>query len=516
MEVVGQVLAGQFGELLVRQKHGEEIEIGGLIAMDSEKGLTIMQVYNLLYGSQLPQSALELISGINLEGRGTNLELMDRELRSYVLAEVRGLVQVRDKKALTPKALPDSFTEVRQIKSEDLEFITRPEKPLYVGRMRSGSKVMDINVNVDAEDVLRHHILVPATTGRGKSNLVKVMSWSVLGSDFCGLLILDPHDEYYGRNALGLKDHPEAGESLSYYTNRDPPPGAETLLINVGQLRPGHLTGVINFTDAQREAIYGYHGRYGKEWVRAIVEGEDAPEGVKEESIEVLRRRLNVYLGLSARELEGRRKMACRGIFSDTSGHATVKNILSDLEAGKTVVIDTSTLEGSVELLIGSMIAGELFGRYKRYKLDGKLEEKPVVSIVLEEAPRVLGREALQRGPNIFSRIAREGRKFKVGLTAITQLPSLIPREILANMNTKIVLGIEMGPERRSIIESASQDLSKDDRAIASLDAGEAIVTSNFTQFAVPVKIPLFEEYASTSKGREAGRGADFSGMDMG
>ena len=124
------------------------------------------------------------------------------------------------------------------------------------------------------------------------------------------------------------------------------------------------------------------------------------------------------------------------------------------------------------------------------------MEYKPVISILLEEAPRVLGKEVLEKGPNIFSTIAREGRKFKIGLTAITQLPSLIPRQILANMNTKIILGIEMQPERQAIIESASQDLSSDSRSIAALDKGEAIITSNFTRFALPVKIPLFETYA--------------------
>ena len=130
----------------------------------------------------------------------------------------------------------------------------------------------------------------------------------------------------------------------------------------------------------------------------------------------------------------------------------------------------------------------------------GILKQKPVISIILEEAPRVLGKEVLERGPNIFSTIAREGRKFKIGLTAITQLPSLIPREILANMNTKIILGTEMKLERQAIIESAAQDLSEDDRIIASLDKGECLVTSNFTHFATPVKIPLFEEYAKPAK----------------
>ena len=126
--------------------------------------------------------------------------------------------------------------------------------------------------------------------------------------------------------------------------------------------------------------------------------------------------------------------------------------------------------------------------------MNGILHNKPVISIVLEEAPRVLGKEVLEAGPNIFSTIAREGRKFKVGICAITQLPSLIPREILANMNTKIILGIEMKPERQAIIESASQDLSNDDRTIASLDIGEALITSNFARFVTPINIPNFDD----------------------
>ena len=144
--------------------------------------------------------------------------------------------------------------------------------------------------------------------------------------------------------------------------------------------------------------------------------------------------------------------------------------------------------------MIGSLIANEAFNRYKYHKMNGVLDSKPVISIVLEEAPRVLGKDVLEAGPNIFSTIAREGRKFKVGIVAITQLPSLIPREILANINTKIILGIEMKPERQAIIESAAQDLSEDDRTIASLDIGDALITSNFARFVTPIRIPNFEE----------------------
>jgi DNA helicase HerA-like ATPase len=72
-------------------------------------------------------------------------------------------------------------------------------------------------------------------------------------------------------------------------------------------------------------------------------------------------------------------------------------------------------------------------------------------------------------------------------------MTSVIPKTILANMNTKIILGNEL-TERNAIIQSASQDLSTDDRNIANLDKGKAIISSNFTKFAVPINLPLFED----------------------
>ena len=229
-----------------------------------------------------------------------------------------------------------------------------------------------------------------------------------------------------------------------------------------------------------------------------------------EQTISVVKRRLLYLLDLEI----GGENIITKGIFDLNAGINTIPDICKELEDGKTVIIDTSSFSGSVEILIGSLITTELLNNYKFYKMDGSLNEKPVISVVLEEAPRVLGKEALEHGQNIFSTIAREGRKFKVGLTAITQLPSLIPREILANINTKIILGIEMKPERTAIIESASQDLSEDDRNIASLDIGDALISSNFSKFAIPVKIPDFEDIVKNSKKEKVKK--DFSGIKLG
>ncbi len=500
MLIKGQVISGEFGKIIARQKSGEPIELGELLIADSGDGKILLQVYDLVYASQISQQNLELIAGMKLEEE-TEFELFDPNLRNYMLAMMKTLVTIKGKDAFVSKSLPKFFSEVREVNEQDLSFLTKPKNPLFVGNLRSGSKLLDVSIYLDGEKVFSHHILIAGTTGRGKSVLVSNLLWNCVGRNYCGILVLDPHDEYYGRNKTGLKDHPYK-ENIIYFTSRNAPIGTNTLRINLNVIKPFHFDGVVDFSDAQRQCLNLYYKEFGDKWIESVILEKELKIGkvFKDDTIAVVKRRMLYLLDL---EFSGN-QLFCNGIFQLNSGFAAIGDICRHLEEGRIVIVDTSNFSGSVELLIGSLIANEIFNKYRHYKMLGTLSNKPVISIVLEEAPRVLGKDILESGPNIFSTIAREGRKFKVGLTAITQLPSLIPREILANMNTKIILGIEMKPERQAIIESASQDLSEDDRTIASLDIGEALITSNFARFVTPISIPYFEDVVrNTLKDKE-------------
>ncbi|MBL7056428.1 ATP-binding protein [Candidatus Woesearchaeota archaeon] len=505
-----QVIAGEFGKILARQKSDSKLELGELLISESGDNKIIMQVFDLMFGSQISQQNLELISGMNLE-ENADTEFFEQHLRNYMLAMMKNLITLKDGKATVNKQMPDFFSEIREIRKEDLSFLTKPENPFFIGNLRSGSKMLDFPIYLDGLKVLSHHILIAGTTGRGKSTLISNILWNLIDENYCGVLVLDPHDEYFGRNGLGMKDHPSG--NMAYYTPNNPPPGSKTLKINLKTLKPNHLEGVIELSDPQKQALILYYKYFGSNWIKSLLL-ERKMEGVmfREETISVVRRKILHLLDLEMQS----DKIISKGIFDFESGINTVYDIVKELEDSQVVVVDTSSFSGAVEILIGSLIATELFRNYKYYKMNGSLNDKPVISIVLEEAPRVLGKEALERGSNIFSTIAREGRKFKIGLAAITQLPSLIPRDILANMNTKIILGIEMKPERTAIIESASQDLSDDDRTIASLDIGEALITSNFSKFALPVKIPFFEEAAKKDISDKKEVKKDFSGIKLG
>ena len=490
----GQIVAGEVGKILIREKSGERIELGDLLVVEDSEGYLIIEVYDLLYGSQISKLAREQLAGLKLEGFGVGLEFFEPQLRNYVLAQGKVVLRVTSKPQAA-KTLPDFFGTVRHAEAKDLQFLSKPPNPIYLGRVRSGSKVMDVPVYLDGSEALVHHILVPSATGRGKSNLVKVMLWSIIGQGKFGSLVVDAHDEYYGRTGVGLKDHPKSRDGLSYYSV-NPVPGTSTLIISLKTILPSPLDGIIPLTDAQDQAVRRYYDEFKENWIENILRGQTIG-GVKPVTLGVLQRIINTKLSIHIEEGE----VTCRNrLFSATAGESTIREIIGALENGKIVIIDTSKIGDEAELLIGSMIATDILNSYQNSKAEGTLADKLPVSVVIEEAPRVLGSERLQAGENVYSRIAREGRKFKVGLIAITQLTSVIPRDILTNINTKIVLGNEMATERRAVIDSAAQDLSDDDQMIASLDKGEAIVTSIFTRFAVPILIPLFEDLVKEQK----------------
>ncbi|MBI4162490.1 MAG: ATP-binding protein [Candidatus Aenigmarchaeota archaeon] len=484
--IVGKLISGNFSEITVRQKQGESIEIGGLFVADNEGDEHyIMECFNLVYGSQMGDMTKESMAGMSLAGFN-DMVIFDKALSNYTLARLRPILHVKDGKASAPKSLPEFFSDIRPIRESDFTFVMN-SMGINLGKIRSGTHVLEISSIIPTK-ALTHHILVAATTGRGKSNLVKVISASVVDDDSIGMLVLDPHDEYYGRNGVGIG----SSENCIYYSI-NPPRNARSLVINTKTLHPSHIE--MTMTDAQSQALGFYYSKYDENWVEQLMCGPaDMHDEIKEATVYALRRKFEVMLGL--RNSNG--ELKADGLFSTSSGLTTIQDICTELEKGKTVVIDTSLISGEIEILIGSMIAKEMLYKYKKYKMEGKLSGKPMISIVIEEAPRVLNAEAMQRN-NIFSTIAREGRKFQIGLIAITQLPSLIPKEILANINTKIILGTELAAERNALIESASQDLSQSSRAIASLDVGEAIVSSNFTKFAMPIKIPEFTGMANTS-----------------
>lgn len=491
-ESVGQVVGGSLEAIVIRQAESAKLVAGDLLVWDGGERSIIMQVFGMEHGSQLSDRTREMIAGMGQTTDAARTSFYEPNFPDYVLVSAKLLAVVEGGRPYEPNDIPPVFGSVRRVTMGDLPFLPGPGPERFlVGHIRSGREIIDGGLYMDAATVFSHHVLVPATTGRGKSNLVKCMMYGLVGTGTVGALVLDAHGEYY----KALATHPQARTGLVTYTAvNNPPPGARQLVINTHSVTPHHLRGLVELSEAQDRMAWDLWGRHKKEWIVELLDEAGDNELPEQQRITrlVLRQKIRTALGLKN-----------GGTFAvGDAGESTISDIARQVEEGKTVVLDTSKLGSSVEMMVGTMAASRILWRYKTAKDEGRLDSLPVATVVIEEAPRVLGEGGVGAG-NTFAEIAKEGRKFKVGICAVTQLSSVIPKEIMANLNTKIIFGNQMKLEREAVVNSAAQDLSEDHRLIRSLNRGEAIVSSTFVPFAVPIKVPLFDDLVrETAKAR--------------
>lgn len=107
-----------------------------------------------------------------------------------------------------------------------------------------------------------------------------------------------------------------------------------------------------------------------------------------------------------------------------------VEKVFGSLKQGKTVVIDLSLKDNQDASIISTILVRKLFA-YNKEKYTSDIRGEVIESVVfVEEAQNVLSDEFVRSNANPFVRVAKEGRKFGLGLVAITQRPSAISEEI--------------------------------------------------------------------------------------
>jgi len=494
---IGRIIGENVREIRFRAAFGQDIFLGEiLMGMDpATRREFLLRIFDIRMGFEAadPDWAARTAGNmINFEQGKLEFELHDRERRLYKVGVCKPLGYMENGIFKKPKTMPAHFGGVRRADDNDLKLLEDFMGDIKVGLLRSGEREVNIPVGVHSKD-LPSHVGVFATTGMGKSNLMKRLSASCIEKGITGLLIFDPHGEYFdggGQDRKGLIHHPLARKNLRVFSARKLSGTYEPIKVSSKEIEVDDLEQLYEFTGPQRDALRSAKRLYGDEWVTNL---HDKPmeelsfhlEGTYDSTLGVIRRKL-------------------KNLFSYNLLHrdpeiTITKKIISYLQEGKTVLVDTSSMGEAEELLISIVIARSVFRYHKRqYTRTENFTDLLPVLITMEEAQRVLGRQGFgNQGVrrNIYTQIAREGRKFRVGLCAISQQPKLIDEEILSQFNTLFILGLGDKRDRDMLKQSAKQDMSGLGAEVQMLMPGEALITSISLPFALPVKIDLYEEY---------------------
>ena len=157
------------------------------------------------------------------------------------------------------------------------------------------------------------------------------------------------------------------------------------------------------------------------------------------------------------------------------------------VQYGKISVISLAGYTGDFQATIYSIIAEELF--------EAKVNERLQLPflLLLEEAHHfVPGRgtsSAQQQSIAITKQIAREGRKFHIGLVVISQRPSRLDETTLSQCNSYIIMRM-VNPTDQTFVKRVIESLGEEEASLLpDLEVGEALLSGQMVNFPILVKM---------------------------
>jgi DNA helicase HerA-like ATPase len=168
------------------------------------------------------------------------------------------------------------------------------------------------------------------------------------------------------------------------------------------------------------------------------------------------------------------------------------KDVIDNIKVGKANILDLGSVDEFASDVVVSHILRTVLKSRKEFIRSGDGLEFPIF-LILEEAHILAPQNRKTESKIWISRIAREGRKFSVGLCMVSQSPKSLDSDALSQANNMIILRL-VEPTDQSHVQRASENLSDDLIAqLPSLNIGEAIVLGLMTRIPTLVKIDEFK-----------------------
>ena len=155
-------------------------------------------------------------------------------------------------------------------------------------------------------------------------------------------------------------------------------------------------------------------------------------------------------------------------------------------------IVDISGLPNEVAGPLTALIARLLF-QYKLWQTRDQREKDPVL-FICEEAHRYVpnyGEAQYKEAQDAIRRIAKEGRKYGLGLGLISQRPSDVESTVLSQCNSWIVLRLSNSSDQEHVSRFLPDSLSGLTKMLSSLTRREAIFVGEAA--ALPSRIRIRE-----------------------
>ncbi|MXZ00132.1 ATP-binding protein [Candidatus Poribacteria bacterium] len=442
-----------------------------------------------------------ILHGLKLMQSGRDIQSVE----SVQVFEILILGEEVGSQRLTSRIRPLPGATVEKLDTETINrVIGIPQQAVHAD---GGSNVIGELLNADQVPlcidarILNHHVMIAGGTGSGKSNVAANVIEQAMKFDKCVLV----HDAKPDYGLIGSKNSDASVETVwERFHKYGLTPHSPADIRRVGfhgkcdsdrvdivagcrasDLAPAMLAGFFFPETSEQLQFEGF--------VRAADSIEQNPYSL-DDILRVVTDRigLNTADGIHSttgqtilRKVESRRaEMSWLDVVGQTiTGHGEKKvfNFNFQVDRGRILVIDYSQMDDSSYALLLS---------YVLQYCQSKRSSRTGVGIVqmVDEAHRIFDNESRHSDTlaSLFNRIMREGRTFDHSVVLSLQNASQIPRLVMNNLNTNIV----MRQNSRNEADYATQTMGRDFSVRAlELGTGQALIKMFESQDVVPVQM---------------------------
>lgn len=370
-------------------------------------------------------------------------------------------------------------------------------------------------------DKLRNkRTMVFAQSGFGKTNLVKVLLYHMTRDNSYGKLIFDLNGEYFLRGTatygLGDIDENSIRNNVVVYTDKKLPEiyqkqnrficGGKVTLNMHRHLAVGDILNFGRGFTGLMESFLLYLDEDGvSNFIENINSYVSEPQKLHKDFPDFF----EVKKEASARTTIAAIRKRIRYLIDEGHLHSRSSNLVEDvfkyLKQGKTVIIDLSLKDNMEASIISTILVRKLFESNKEKFTSDQPDEVIKAVVFVEEAQNVLSQEFVKSNANPFVRVAKEGRKFGLGLVAVTQRPSAISDEIRTQAENFFAFHMGNSDDIKALVKSnINYDGVISNFIQRETIAGNLYMVSSDQAFALPIRVTEFEKLVESKVYRES------------
>lgn len=417
------------------------------------------------------------------------------------------------------RKLPTVSYIARHLNNREIEHILNKENEggASIGHLCVGETIFydKGEIRFQTNKLRNKRTMVFAQSGFGKTNLVKVLIYNMMSNKNYGKLIFDLNGEYAlrGTSTYGLGDIDESliKENLIVYTDKELPEVYKNKgrFILGGKVRLNmhknlSIGDILSFGAGFSEVMKSFLLYLDEEGVENFIQNIDKyvenPAELHKDFSDFFGKMEKKGEEASARKtVMAIRKRIRHLIDADKGLHSDSSTLISDvfkyLKQGKTVIVDLSLRDNMDASIISTILVRKLFEQNKENFTSEKTEKVVNAVVFVEEAQNVLSDEFVKSNANPFVRLAKEGRKFGLGLVAITQRPSAISEEIRTQAENFFAFHMGNSDDIRALVKSnINYDGVVSNFIQRETIAGNLYMVSSDQAFALPIRVNEFEK----------------------